>query len=496
MAVETSINKRTSRAAARPALLNQMVRTVRLQALFAPGQHLLVALSGGPDSVALLSLLHRLAPFWRLSLTAVHFNYGLRGEESHGDELFARALCERWQIPLIVQQPMLNKRRRSSSLQAAAREARYASMQELAVDVGADRVVVGHTAHDQAETMLMWMLRGAGLSGLAGMPYVREGLIVRPLLASTREDVLAYLELEGLSYRRDSSNEKPLYHRNRIRKELMPVLTRLRPAAVRMLQRQADVLREDETYLEHVVDGLMSSLVSCNEQGDPRLDRQGIAALPVALQRRLIRRVLRRCDELGRSPRLQVVETVRHFLMKGRSETRLAVRSGLLIQKQGYSELTRLVNRRLTSSPDADRISTAELPVAVPSVVSWGRREYRFEVQLMPSDEATQLPPMQSASRALFDANRFSEPLVVRAWRAGDRFSPKGMRGRTKKLQDLFTDLKLGREERREVPLLVAPEGILWVVGRRQDERFIVRGSTTRCLVVTVTVKDGREGAS
>ncbi len=495
MAVETIINTRTSRSAARPPLLIQMVRTVRLQALFVPGQHLLVALSGGPDSVALLSLLHRLAPSWRLSLTAVHFNYRLRGEESHGEELFASALCERWQIPLIVQQPMLHKKRRSSSLQAAAREARYASMQQLAVDLGADRIVVGHTANDQAETMLMWMLRGAGLSGLAGMPYVREGRIVRPLLASTREDVLAYLELEGLSYRRDSSNDKPLYQRNRIRKELMPVLTQLRPAAVRMLQRQADVLREDETYLEQVVDGLMSSLVSGDEQSHPRLDRQGIAALPVALQRRLIRRVLRRCDELGRAPSLQVVDTVRNFLRKGRSGTRLAVRSGLLIQKQDYTELTRPVGRQLTRLPDADRISTVELPVAVHSVVTWGRRNYRFEVQLMTSDEAMQLSPLQSANQALFDANRFSEPLVVRGWRAGDRFSPKGMRGRSKKLQDLFTDLKLGREARREVPLLVAPEGILWVVGRRQDERFIVRSSTTRCLVVTVTVKDEREGA-
>ena len=495
MTVETTINRRGSRSAARPALLNQMVRTVRQRTLFVPGQHLLVAVSGGPDSVALLSLLHHLAPSWHLSLTAVHFNYGLRGEESDGDESFVRAFCHERQIPLIVQEPVLHKSRRNSSLQAAARDARYASMRQLAHDVGADRIVVGHTANDQAETMLMWLLRGAGLRGLVGVPYVREGIIVRPLLASTREDVLAYLDMEGVSYRRDSSNEKPLYHRNRIRKELMPVLTRLRPAAVRMLQRQADVLREDETYLEHVVDDLMSSVVSGDEKGHQRLDRHGIGTLPAALQRRLIRQVLRRCDEQGRAPSLQVVDTVRHFLMKGRPGTRLALRSGLLIQKQGYAELIRPVNRRPTGAPDAGRASNAELPVAIPSVVYWGRRNYRFEVQVMTCGEATQLPTMQSASRALFDAHRFSGPLVVRAWRAGDRFFPKGMRGRTKKLQDLFTDLKLEREERQDIPLLVAPEGILWVVGHRQDERFLVRDSTTSCMVVTVTVKGEREGA-
>ena len=495
MTTETMIKKETVRSAARPGLLNQMVRTVRQRALFVPGQRLLVAVSGGADSMALLSLLHRLAPSWRLSLTAVHFNYGLRGGESDADESFVRAWCEERHIPLIVEQPLLPKKRGASSLQAAAREARYAAMQQIARDAGADRIVVGHTANDQAETMVMWMLRGAGLSGLAGMPYVRDGIIVRPLLASTRKDVLAYLDLEGLSYRSDSSNEKPLYHRNLIRKEIMPVLTRLRPAAVCMLQRLADVLRDDEVYLEQIVGGLISSLVSGDEKGHQRLNRQGIVALPVALQRRLIRRVLRSSDEQGRAPSLRVVEGVRHFLLKGRPGARLTMRSGLLILKRGYAELTRSQNGRLKGSPDTNRASSAELPVPVPSVVYWGRRNYRIEVELMTRDEATQLPLTPSASRALFDAHRFSEPLVVRVWQAGDRFSPKGMRGRTKKLQDLFTDLKLVREDRRDIPLLVAPEGILWVVGHRQDDRFVVRDSTTSCLVVTVTMKDEREGA-
>jgi tRNA(Ile)-lysidine synthase len=446
--------------------------------------------------MALLSLLHRLAPSWQLSLTAVHFNYGLRGRESDADESFVRAWCDQRHVPLIVQQPVLPKKRRASSLQAAAREARYAAMKQIAREVGADRIVVGHTANDQAETMVMWMLRGAGLSGLAGMPYVREGIIVRPLLASTRKDVLAYLESEEVSYRNDSSNEKPLYYRNRIRKEIMPVLMRLRPAAVRVLQRHADVLRDDEVYLEHIVGGLVSSLVSGDEEGHQRLNRQGIVALPVALQRRLIRRVLRTSNEQGHAPSLRIVEAVRHFLLKGRPGAQLTMRSGLLILKPGYAELTRLHDGRLTSSSDADRASTAELTVTVPSVVYWGRRNYRFEVQLMTRDEATRLPPSRSASRALFDAHRFSEPLVVRAWQAGDRFSPQGMRGRSKKLQDLFTDLKVQRDERRETPLLVAPEGILWVVGKRQDDRFVVRDSTTSCLVVTVTMKGEREGAS
>lgn len=485
--METTINKKTSTPNVRPPLLNGMVRTVRERALFLPGQHLLVAVSGGPDSMALLSLLHRLAQSWRLSLTAVHFNYGLRGEESDGDESFVRTWCDEQRIPLLVQRPMLPKKCRASSLQAAAREVRYAAMRRIARGLRADRIVVGHTANDQAETMLMWMLRGAGLSGLAGMPYKREGLIVRPLLASTRKDILTYLDQQGVPYRSDSSNEKPLYRRNRIRMEIMPALARLNPAAVRVLQRHAELLRDEEAYLEQMVDGLMSLVVSKSDEGRLRLDRQGIAVLPVALQRRLIRRILRDCDEQERASGLHSIETVRRFLLKGQSGNRLALRSGTLIQKQDCAELSRSRDGRLTGVPAEDRGLPEACRLTVPSVAYWGRRNYQFQVQLMPRDEAVRLPPERSVHRALFDADRFSTPLLVRTWQAGDRFCPKGMRGRTKKLQDLFTDLKVGREERADIPLVVAPEGILWVVGKRQDDRFVLRDSTTRCLVVTVT---------
>src|SRR4029077_17550931 len=182
----------------------------------------------------------------------VHCNYGLREAESDGDELFIKTFCLDRHLPLVIHRPRLVKQRQHSSLQAMARDARYDFMKQLAHDVKADHIAVGHTANDQAETVLMWLLRGAGLTGLAGMPYAREDRIIRPLLAATREEVVAYLNAEGLTYRCDSSNEKALYRRNRIRKEILPVITRMAPAAVRVLQRQADLFREDEQYLEHM----------------------------------------------------------------------------------------------------------------------------------------------------------------------------------------------------------------------------------------------------
>ncbi len=487
MAVETTIMRLSSRSAARPALLSHLVRTVRQQQLFLPGQHLIVAVSGGPDSIALLSLLHRLAPSWRLTLTAVHCNYGLRGAESDGDESFVQDFCQERQLPLVIHRPMLVKRQHRSSLQAAARDARYDFMKQLAHKVGADRIAVGHTANDQAETVLMWLLRGAGMTGLAGMSYVREERIIRPLLAATREEVVAYLDHEGLSYRRDSSNEKPLYYRNRIRKELLPVIARLAPAAARVLQRQADLLREDEQYLAGITNELVRTLVSHESGGVQRVDRRAFVELPVALQRRLVRTILRTYDEEERASSLHMVELVRRVLVKGGSGVRLSFKKALVALDQGSVRFSPSVGGDRNHQTDSEQKKRETLAVPVPSTISWAGTNQQIHVQLMTRRAADELDRSPSPGLALFDANRFSEPLVVRAWQAGDRFSPHGMKGKSKKLQDFFTDRKVARHKRDQVPLLVAPEGILWVVGMQQDERFVVREGTTRCVVASVS---------
>ena len=487
MAAEKTIMRPSSRPSVRPALLTHLVRTVRQQQLFVPGQHLLVAVSGGPDSLALLSLLHRLARPWRLTLTVVHCNYGLRGAESDGDESFVYTFCRERQLPLVIHRPMLVKRRQRSSLQAIARDARYGFMKQLAHEVVADRIAVGHTANDQAETVLMWMLRGAGMTGLAGMPYAREDRIIRPLLAATREEVVAYLDDEGLTYRRDSSNEKPLYHRNRIRKELLPVIMRLAPAVVRVLQRQADLLREDEHYLEQVTNNLVRTLVSHDPRGVQRVDRQAFIELPVALQRRLVRAILQTYDEEGRASSLRVVESVRRLLLKGRSGSRLSLKQALVILDQGSVRFSPGAGGDHIPPIDSVQGKEVALPLPVPSMVYWSRTNQQIHVQFTMRRAAEEMGRAPSQGLAWFDADRFSEPLLVRAWQAGDRFSPVGMKGESKKLQDFFTDKKVARHERGKVPLLVAPEGILWVIGVRQDERFVVRGETTRCLLVSVS---------
>ncbi len=492
MDVETPDRRMSSGAVARPALLNQLVRTVRQQGLFVPGQNLLVAVSGGPDSIALLALLHRLAKPWRLTLTVVHCNYGLRGAESDGDESFVESFCRERHLPFVVHRPKLVKRRHYSSLQALARDARYDFLKQLTHEVGANRIAVGHTADDQAETVLMWLLRGAGTTGLAGMPYVREDGIIRPLLASTRKEVLAYLDHEGLTYRRDSSNDQTLYYRNRIRKQLLPAIMQLTPAAVPVLQRQADLVREDEQYLEAVTGKLLYELVSHSAGGVQRLNCQALMELPVALQRRLVRAVLRTYEKEGRASSIGVVESVRRVLLKGRSGAQLLLKQAIVCLDQGTVRFSPARENRKDVVESGSRKSEC-LISSVPSTVYWARTNQQIHVEHMDRCEAEQKGLVPSAQRALFDADRYSGPLFVRSWRAGDRFVPQGMKGRSKKLQDFFTDRKIPRHQRGIVPLLVAPEGILWVVGMRQDERFVVSRGTANCLVVSVSGRVSEE---
>lgn len=472
-----------------------MVKTIREEKLFSPGHHLLVAISGGPDSVALLSLLAELAPSWGLRLTAVHFNYQLRGRESEEDEAFVVAFCRERNIPLLIRRPVLVKAKRQTSLQALARDARYAAMKSIAFEVGADRIVVGHTANDQAETVLMWMLRGAGLTGLAGMPFMRDALIVRPLLSVGHEEILKYLQQERLQYRKDSSNESARFRRNRIRRELVPVMEQIAPATVRLLQRQAILLRDDERYLDQVAREIYASLVRPDVSGGQRFDRKTFAVIPAAIQRRIVRMVLRQADPKERAPQARVVEEVLRFILNPSNRTCLALKHAAFL-RDGDAIVVNFQERTLpASSVAAESSRLLDVPVPVPSTVYWVGTRQEIHVQVIMREVAERLVKQATPECAVFDADRFSGPLLIRGWRAGDRFYPAGMGGKSKKLQDFFMDAKVGRQERRRIPLLVAHEGILWIIGYRQDERFRVREGSTRCLVAAVNSKPVRGGA-
>lgn len=472
-----------------PPLLHRMVKTIRSRTLIEKGQHVLVAVSGGPDSVALLSLFHRLRSPWRLTVTAVHFNYGLRGPESDQDQAFVTELCSALDVPLYTRRLDLSCRPRGTSLQAEARELRYGALSSIAGECGADRIAVGHTADDQAETVLLWMLRGAGLTGLSGMAASRAGNIIRPLLESTRDEVLAYLAGERRAYREDSSNATLRYVRNQIRHGIMPALKQRFPSSVQALGRLADLCREDDRYLDFHVTELARRHVRA-QGGGWVVERAFVHEQPLAVQRRLVRDLLRRCEHWRRAPGARTIDRVLHeigtpkhamsFTING---TRLVVEGDMiLVAPPGRKEMS------------AQPSSAAAEALAIPSEVVWTGTGQKIRVE--EHARAGIVDATDDPHRIVVDADRFSGPLVVRSWRHGERFYPRGMKGRSKKLQDFFTDLKVPAGDRRNIPLVAVPEGIVWIVGYRQDERWAVTEKTRHCLVLTASAKSHREGVS
>jgi tRNA(Ile)-lysidine synthase len=386
--------------------------TCRRRALLSGEDRALVALSAGPDSTALLAALAALRDAGSLAaLSALHVDHGLRAGSAE-DARAAAETCRRLSVPF----ESVRVRVEPGNVQAQARAARYRALRDEAERVGATRIATGHTRTDQAETVLLRLLRGAGSRGLSGIPP-RRGPVIRPLIDRSRADVLAYLRALGLDYREDPTNASPRYARNRIRHELVPVLARLAPAAERSLARTADLLREDERAL--------SALARACTAGDG-VERARLLAEPEAVRRRVVRLLWRRAASPGGELSAEHVEGVLSRLPRA-SPWRLSLPGGVeALGRYGLLEVGPPRTRPTAPSP---------------AVVLAGPGRY----------------PLPDRPEALRVSARAPElvpwPLEVRTRLPGDRFHPEG--GGRKKLKAWLIDRKVPRE-RRDSVLVVA----------------------------------------
>src|SRR5512147_1215675 len=235
-------------------LIEKINKTIRKHCMLERGDCIVVAVSGGPDSVCLAGVLRALARDYDLQLHLAHLDHMFRGAESAAEALFVKRLAEKLGIPATIEAVNVPDycRERGLSSQAGAREVRYAFLNRVAGSIGAGKIALGHTANDQAETVLMRLIRGAGMHALAAIPPVREN-IIRPLLDTTRGEILAYLNEENLTFVTDPSNEQPLYTRNRVRLEVLPTLEAINPRAVEALAAGAALLRDESAAMEELL---------------------------------------------------------------------------------------------------------------------------------------------------------------------------------------------------------------------------------------------------
>lgn len=469
------------------ALLHKVQQTIDRYRMLAVGESVVVAVSGGVDSMVMLHLLLRLRTRYHSSLHVAHLDHGLRGTESAEAAMFVRAQCEAHQIPVTLHtvEGRAWQQKRVTSLQAAARDLRYRFLEQVADAQGAARIALGHHGDDQAETVLMNLLRGSGVRGLGGIPAVR-GPFIRPLIECSREEIEGYAQQEGIPYVEDSSNRTLAYARNRIRLQLLPELaTRYNPRVAHALASAATILEAEDALLRTMTEQALPAVLISRCREELVLSIPSMAVLPNALRWRLIR--LSAEYARGDRPGLTFQQTlaIDRLLLAGRARGPVHAPGGLRATRAGdrlvFSVGAAAVRGRMTLS----RLAVPGLTAIPGSSLSLGSDivEGRTRGELA-ADRWT----------AFLDADRAGKELQVRGWQEGDRFIPLGMGGQ-KKLQDFFVDAKVPRDQRGSVPLVVSGAEIAWVVGFRVDERFKVTEVTRRILRLRAATTAAERGA-
>jgi tRNA(Ile)-lysidine synthase len=446
------------------------------------GSRVVIALSGGADSVALQSVLGELAASEGFQIAGIaHLNHQLRGPDSDIDEDFCRALAADAGVPFDLERADVKRlaEEARSSVEEAAHLARHDYFRRAAERLQATDVAVAHTKDDQAETFLLRLVRGAGPRGLGGM-HPRSGLIVRPFIESSRAAVRAFLETRHLRFREDASNRDVSIPRNRVRHELLPFLeARFTPKIVDVLDREAAIAREDAQYLDRLAEDAAAAHVSRTATG-VEISCDALLLLPVPIMRRVVR-LAQRVASGGRFVGFDAVDAVLHLVVsKQRGPVDLpghqANRRGSLLV------LTRSNGRKKPA--DAHEFAY-QLDIPGQVVVPEAACAISADITTVPVGR-TPGEVWRLAGRGdqvVIAAEPLSRPVSVRNRRPGDRFRPIGLDGR-KTLQDYFVDLKIERAARARLPMVVDSSGrIVWVAGHALSEEFRVT-DTTRDVVI------------
>ena len=476
-------------------MLSDMRRVLQDECQIEPDRAILVAVSGGADSLCISEFMHEDG----FPLVVAHFDHNLR-PESANDAEFVRRYAQQRGVRFIFGQGDVKARVKQTqeTVEEAARNARYQFLFATAEEIGAQAVVVGHSADDQVETLLMHLLRGSGLSGLGGMSYRwqpnawhAEIPLVRPLLGTWRQEILAFCQERGLSPVEDQTNQDPAYFRNRLRLELVPYLETFNPAARKLIWQTAQVLRGDRQLISELVEVAWSQCFQ--EAGDDfvAVNANRTKEYSLGMQRHIMRKTISQLRPDLRDVSFEAVENAIAQIQDSKPFAEIDLISGL----------------KLVSEPGRFWVAEweADLPAGDwPQVVhdhclldlekevnlnsGWqisARKTTREDITFpSPDDQAGE-------NQVWLDLAGIQLPLIVRARREGDRFRPFGMQGHSQKLSDLMINEKIPRRARKGWPVVSSGDEILWVVGFRPAHSHEVTRKTIAAVQLTLSRSDG-----
>jgi len=485
-------------------LLHDVSAYIERYKLIRPGARIVVGVSGGPDSVALLHLLQQIAPALDLELHVAHLHHGIRGADADADLEFVAQLARDAGLPFSTESadvPALAAGARLA-LEETARRVRYTFLARVAQQVGAQSIAVGHNADDQAETVLMHLLRGAGPAGLRGMlPATRlrdyhllqeaEGLppelvIIRPLLATTRAEIEAYCNAAGLVTRLDRSNLDTTYFRNRLRHEVLPYLADINPRISERLRNLAEVVRADYGLLHEFITVAQDTLLVATYPDALVYDLRRWREQPLAVRRALIRRSAYELRRSLRDVAFGHVEQAVDVAQNGQTGAQATLPRALNLTV-GYTTVIIAHEGALHLPVERPWLQPKqEIPVAIPGVTALPDG-WMLHATVCTDWDSQRIETNPNPLVAWIDKDALGSQLVIRTRRGGDRFQPQGMHGAEVRLSDFLTNTKLPRPWRDHLPLLASDDRLLWVIGMRVSHGALVRATTTRVIHLRVS---------
>ncbi len=475
-------------------LEKKVLETIKKFDMLSFDDKILVGISGGPDSVTLLKIILSFRQKYHLLIYIAHLNHMLRGKESDEDANFVKNLAQELDLPCEIESCNLTKiaRKKRLTLEEAAREYRYMFYLKTAQKFGANKIALGHNADDQVETVLMRILRGSGLEGLMGIPPVRDK-IIRPLIECTREEIEEYCQEHQIEYRIDSTNKEILYFRNKIRLELLPLLSHEYNKNIKdIILHLQSIISEVSKYLQQKTELIFREIAEIEGRENVVIDLKSFNSLPIVFKRRIIRKSIEvmkgnlysisftHNDEILKLTEYQSGEKEIHLPDNLRARK---IYNQLIIYKnkifKDHPEETSTSWEYNLSVPGQTEIKPLGIEVKVRILDSTGVKTSRYYNRKKSDSEYVEF----------IDYNKAKYPLKLRNRRVGDRFYPLKMVG-AKKVKEFFIDNKVPKSHRDLIPFLVDSEGkIIWIVGMRLDDRVKTTSDTKKILYIKIKTK-------
>lgn len=459
-------------------MISKVLEAIEKYSLINNGDGIVIGVSGGADSLCLLHILTSLKEKMGLRLYAAHVNHMLRGDESLGDESFVKYICGELNIVLESVHIDIKKlaKERGLSLEEAGRIERYRFFDSVADRYKAERIAVAHNKNDQAETVLMNIIRGSGLDGLKGMEYKR-GRIIRPLLEIERAEIENYCREHGLTPRVDSSNLEDIYTRNRIRLDLVPYIDNLfKTDIVNSINRMAGLVKDDSSFIEQQMDKVYNEINIEIKNNEATLNLTEIRGYHIAVVRRVVRNLIKAVRGNLRGIENIHVDSVTDLVENGRTGAVLHLPGGLRVLKS-YETLKIYLCEKESCVRDFDK------RVVMPGTTCIDEINSSVEAIVIDSPEGVKdyIKTKGDSLVQFFDYDRLKDGINIRYRRDGDVFKPLGSTG-TKKLKEFFIDSKVPRDFRDRIPLISKDKEIVWIIGYKISDKFKVTENTKTIL--------------